>query len=225
MTVLRKRKQKDGILPLHSAEPNGSPGTTSTKAPTRTLRKKQSNSHGTGRPVFGSKALYGFIVLFIGVLSLAIFLMTTTMNRKGPSDEIVHHNKHFHSHTANKMQHPNKLDRLSGNGMPGHVDQRASVSPQHASSIDDSDEEQQQHHRRIIPMTIQCSDGSDGVVNDDYCDCPDGSDEPETSACSHLTIQQATFSCADGSATLYTSRVLDGVKDCADGSDEIRLES
>jgi hypothetical protein len=37
---------------------------------------------------------------------------------------------------------------------------------------------------------FQCFNGNKIIpferVNDDYCDCPDGSDEPGTNACSHL---------------------------------------
>ncbi|KAK1943958.1 Glucosidase 2 subunit beta [Phytophthora citrophthora] len=57
-------------------------------------------------------------------------------------------------------------------------------------------------------------------LNDNYCDCEDGSDEPGTSACSHT---DAVFHCVNAgffSADVPTSQVNDGLCDCCDGSDE-----
>ncbi|ORZ19163.1 glucosidase II beta subunit-like-domain-containing protein [Lobosporangium transversale] len=70
----------------------------------------------------------------------------------------------------------------------------------------------------------KCLGGSKTIsfkgVNDDYCDCPDGSDEPGTAACGN-----SYFYCANvGHAPAYirTSRLNDGVCDpeCCDGTDE-----
>jgi hypothetical protein len=64
-----------------------------------------------------------------------------------------------------------------------------------------------------------CPDGSLGILNDDYCDCLDGSDELSTVACSDILVQKKSFRCLDG-FMIHSSRVKDGFYDCPDKSDE-----
>lgn len=65
-----------------------------------------------------------------------------------------------------------------------------------------------------------------GAVNDDFCDCEDGSDEPGTAACAGQK-RSTMFYCPNQQSApsyIYSSRVNDGVCDCCDGSDEWRKE-
>ncbi|KAI3457166.1 hypothetical protein Pfo_013829 [Paulownia fortunei] len=69
---------------------------------------------------------------------------------------------------------------------------------------------------------IKCKDGSKSFtrdrLNDNFCDCADGTDEPGTSAC-----PAGRFYCRNIGSTprfLFSSRVNDHICDCCDGSDE-----
>ncbi|XP_016478067.1 glucosidase 2 subunit beta isoform X1 [Nicotiana tabacum] len=69
---------------------------------------------------------------------------------------------------------------------------------------------------------IKCKDGSNSFtkdrLNDDFCDCLDGTDEPGTAAC-----PAGKFYCRNVGSTpkfMFSSRVNDNICDCCDGSDE-----
>ncbi|KAJ3093135.1 hypothetical protein HK102_007974 [Quaeritorhiza haematococci] len=94
---------------------------------------------------------------------------------------------------------------------PGQLDQNEPESP-----------EIQEHYIPDAPFT--CLDKSASIpfsaVNDDYCDCRDGSDEPGTSACSN-----GVFYCKNEGhipVSIPSYKVNDGVcePECCDGSDE-----
>nr|CAB3265165.1 glucosidase 2 subunit beta [Phallusia mammillata] len=79
-----------------------------------------------------------------------------------------------------------------------------------------------EHRKYYVPSkegTFTCLSGNQTVawisVNNDYCDCADGSDEPGTSAC-----HNGKFYCEPERHFLPSSRVNDGICDCCDGSDE-----
>ncbi|KAG8635425.1 glucosidase 2 subunit beta isoform X1 [Manihot esculenta] len=81
---------------------------------------------------------------------------------------------------------------------------------------------QDENYYKVSSESIKCKDGfkkfTKAQLNDDFCDCPDGTDEPGTSAC-----PEGKFYCQNSGhipVLLFSSRVNDGICDCCDGSDE-----
>ena len=94
------------------------------------------------------------------------------------------------------------------------IDQILGVSP--------STKSQYLRSLKWTKQVFQCFDKSKTIpldrVNDGYCDCPDGSDEPGTNACGI-----GVFYCRNRGSfpkEIPKSLVGDGVCDCCDGSDE-----
>lgn len=75
-------------------------------------------------------------------------------------------------------------------------------------------------NRSVFTCTSDQREVSIERVNDDVCDCADGSDEPGTSACAN-----GTFHCRNKGfmpRELPSTFVDDGICDCCDGTDETR---
>ncbi|XP_076825555.1 uncharacterized protein LOC143471091 isoform X2 [Clavelina lepadiformis] len=78
------------------------------------------------------------------------------------------------------------------------------------------------HRKFYVPSKnglFTCLNGNQTIpwnaVNNNYCDCADGTDEPGTSAC-----KNGRFYCEPEHQYMPSSRVNDGICDCCDGSDE-----
>lgn len=82
--------------------------------------------------------------------------------------------------------------------------------------------------RYVVGQEFSCASGETvpwNFVNDDFCDCEDGTDEPGTSACSMRVRGRKdwAFQCTNEGFFVQEvrhSRVNDGICDCCDGSDE-----
>jgi hypothetical protein len=109
------------------------------------------------------------------------------------------------------------IDKSQITSKDEHQTQTKTQSTNNQDEDISSSKDKVQNEKKIL-----CPDNkTQAILNDDYCDCPDGSDEPKTSACSNILVQQSSFVCADGKSTIHASRVNDGVQDCNDGSDEL----
>lgn len=91
--------------------------------------------------------------------------------------------------------------------------------------------EDQSKYRPGTPIQCQGAAGETlnipfEAVNDEFCDCANGADEPGTGACAGQ--DHTLFHCPNVGSTpqlLYSSRVDDGICDCCDGSDEAGLQA
>lgn len=109
--------------------------------------------------------------------------------------------------TAHAAHVPAVPSRRAGAAVPAEIRPEYGVSPDRMKLY------------RQLSETFLCDDGKVALpvsaVNDNYCDCKDGTDEPGTSACPN-----GHFYCSQDRRLLFSNVVNDGVCDCCDGSDE-----
>jgi hypothetical protein len=155
---------------------------------------------------------------FLAVITISVLLFILINWPRESKDDANSSSRKFHNRLRRNNNSVHVIGEKSSNHHAIHVQKKRmrGVQAQTSNTENNTNTTVQANHEKIF----RCADGmSTGILNDDYCDCPDGSDEPRTPACSHL-IQTKSFACGDGHTFIYPSRIRDGIKDCPDGSDE-----
>jgi hypothetical protein len=244
--ALRQRKAKDAILPLYNNNgdnDNNDDGADADTDGKRSNRSAKMSIRLGGPTIFGtvsrkhskgeSKLLHTVYLPLVVFFACALGFAYLTISGGQPSHHLhtqYHHNGHkhpqlirprkvYHQHTAGRLKGQHGLETPKSDALAKQIPKTTTET--------ESEQSVKRQSSRVAAATpsggkvkVRCPDGAVGYLDDDYCDCADGSDEIKTSACSHLTVQRAKFHCADGTSILYSSRVRDGVQDCLDGSDE-----
>lgn len=248
--ALRQRKAKDPVLPLYTNnsivpnhkdddESSSKRGRPSAPTPLSPLPRRLSKE--------GSSLLYTVYIPLVAFFVIAFGLAYVVIGGGGGDgdgdgndlSQRHHHrpvslrpHKHYHQHTAGRMKEgPGRSSTILKEKQPRFGIAMPSPNKQSPENVVDNTKSMllevisypadHMSSKTVGTIKVRCPDGAEGILNDDYCDCADGSDESTTSACSHITVQNSMFHCLDKTGTIYTSRVRDGVKDCIDGSDEV----
>eukprot|EP00795_Rhopilema_esculentum_P008665 gene8665-14681_t len=122
---------------------------------------------------------------------------------------IVKIEKHVHPTGVPRNNINKRLRVLRGIKIDRPIDELYGVGPEMSS------------HYSKLNGKFKCLDGKQifpqTYINDNFCDCDDGSDEPGTSACVN-----GRFFCKGDQTYILSSLVNDGICDCCDGTDEWR---
>lgn len=183
--------------------------------------------HVTYRRLLGKRRIFVAFV-FVIILSITYLCYQAFSIRKLGEELSAEHvkRKEFHNSFQSYQKADLPIHLLNAaNDMDRNLLPAAKTTKDHGMRIRGVLNADVHHYIPNSRGNFKCLHSSEeiayGRVNDNYCDCQDGSDEPSTAAC-----HNGRFYCSFQPSSrlkkmsVLSNRVNDGICDCCDGSDE-----